>query len=507
VPVEAEVTASTLAYVIYTSGSTGTPKGVRVEHGSLANLLAATRDAFGVAPGDVMPALASYAFDIWFFEALLPLTSGAATRLVERERVLDVAALVDDVADATLLHAVPALMRQIAAEERAAPRLKRLRRTFVGGDLVGPDLLAEMAAAFPAAESHILYGPTEGTILASHHPVPADGRVEAHPIGRPFGNVRLYVSDAAGRPQPPGVPGELLIGGAGVARGYLGRPALTAEKFVPDPFSGVPGARLYRTGDRVRCAEVRKYERTEVRQGGGADDASSGAEPTVLPYSRTLVLQFLGRTDAQVKIRGYRIEPGEVEAALRTHPGVSECAVVAREDAPGDRRLVAYVVGEGDGEELRRHLRRTLPEHMVPRPIVLLDRLPRSPNGKLDRRALPAPEQGGGAESPSPRNELELRVAAVWREVLGADGIGVHDNFFDLGGTSLLLYRVYSRLRELRGDLRVVDLFRYTTVEELAGFLRAGDGADEQLGETRSRARERRAAARRRAGTPGEAAS
>ncbi|HEX2189232.1 MAG TPA: amino acid adenylation domain-containing protein, partial [Longimicrobiaceae bacterium] len=249
---EVPASEASLAYVIYTSGSTGRPKGVLVQHGSLANLLAATREAFGVVDGDVMPALASYAFDIWLFEALLPLTSGAAVRLVERERVLDVPALLEEIADATLVHAVPALMRQVVQAERETPRLGRLRRAFVGGDRVAADLLAEMRETFPGAEAHVLYGPTEGTILASTHPVPEDGIVEGHPIGRPLGNVRLYVCDALGSPQPAGVPGELLIGGAGVARGYLGRAGLTAERFVPDPFGGRPGARLYRTGDRVR---------------------------------------------------------------------------------------------------------------------------------------------------------------------------------------------------------------------------------------------------------------
>ncbi|HEU0078568.1 MAG TPA: amino acid adenylation domain-containing protein, partial [Longimicrobiaceae bacterium] len=285
-----EVPASdaSLAYVIYTSGSTGRPKGVLVQHGSLANLLAATREAFGVGEGDVMPALASYAFDIWLFEALLPLTSGAAVRLVERERVLDVPALVEEIADATLVHAVPALMRQLVQAERETPRLARLRRAFVGGDRVPADLLAEMREALPGAESHVLYGPTEGTILASTHPVPADGVVYGHPIGRPLGNVRLYVCDGLGSPQPAGVPGELLIGGAGVARGYLGRSAMTAERFVPDPFPVEDGARLYRTGDRARW-----------RVDG--------------------TLEFLGRLDGQVKIRGFRIEPGEIEAVLRGH--------------------------------------------------------------------------------------------------------------------------------------------------------------------------------------------
>jgi amino acid adenylation domain-containing protein len=297
-----------------------------VQHGSLVNLLAATREAFGVVEGDVMPALASYAFDIWLFEALLPLTSGGTVRLVERERVLDVPALLEEIADATLVHAVPALMRQVVQAERETPRLRRLRRAFVGGDRVAADLLAEMREALPGAETHVLYGPTEGTILASTHPVPADGIVEGHPIGRPLGNVRLYVCDALGGPQPAGVPGELLIGGAGVARGYLGRAGLTAERFVPDPFGGEPGARLYRTGDRARW-------RTDG------------------------TLEFLGRLDEQVKIRGFRIEPAEIEAVLSAHAEVREARVIAWEDAPGEKRLVAYVVGDAEADELREHLR------------------------------------------------------------------------------------------------------------------------------------------------------
>jgi amino acid adenylation domain-containing protein len=461
---------SQLAYVIYTSGSTGRPKGVLVQHGSLANLLAATREAFGVGAGDVMPALASFAFDIWLFEALLPLTSGAAVRLVERERVLDPAALAEEISDATLLHAVPALMRQVAQAEREAPRLGRLRRAFVGGDLVPADLLAQMRAALPSAETSVLYGPTEGTILASTHPVPEHGALEGHPIGRPFGNVRLYVCDALGAPQPVGVPGELRIGGAGVARGYLGRPELTAERFVPDPFGGEPGARLYRTGDRVR------------RRADGS-------------------LEFGGRVDGQVKVRGFRIEPGEIEAALRRHPGVADCVVVAREDAPGDRRLVAYVVGAADVDALRERLREELPEYMVPAAFVALEALPVTPNGKLDRRALPAPEQTSRDVSAAlPRNALEEKVAEVWRSVLGVAEIGVHDNFFDLGGNSLLLSRVFGRLREVRGDLRVVDLFRHTTVEALAGHLGAAEEEPRDvshLAQSLSRAEERRASRRR----------
>ncbi len=411
-------TPENLAYVLYTSGSTGRPKGVLVQHGSLANLLAATREAFGVEPGDVMPALASYAFDIWLFETMLPLTSGAAVRLVERERILDPDALVEEISDATLLHAVPALMRRIEQAERERPRLGRLRRAFVGGDRVPADLLAEMRAALPSARISVLYGPTEGTILASTHAVPETGVEEGHPIGRPLGNVRLYVCDAPGNPQPVGVPGELRIGGAGVARGYLGRPGRTAEGFVPDAFSGRPGARLYRSGDRVRRL-------------------ASGE------------LEFLGRMDQQVKVRGFRIEPGEIEARLREHPGVREAAVLAREDAPGQPRLVAYVVGEAGAEALRAHLGRSLPEHMVPGVFVALEWLPLTPNGKLDRGALPAPERGAEAEYVAPRTATEEVLAGIWAEVLGVERVGATASFFALGGHSLLAMRVVSRVREV----------------------------------------------------------
>jgi amino acid adenylation domain-containing protein len=306
-------TADNLAYVIYTSGSTGQPKGVAAPHRGLVSLFQAGRETFGIGAGDVVVALASFAFDIWLFEVLLPLTVGATVRVLPRDRVLDTEALAEELASATVVHAVPVLMRQVAGAVRASARgaLPGIRRAFVGGDAVPPDLPAEMATAFPGAELRVLYGPTEATILASSHRVgegPSGGR-----IGRPLGNVALYVCDAGGAPVPVGVPGELLIGGAGVTRGYLGRPGLTAERFVPDPFGGEPGGRLYRSGDRARWR----------------------ADGT---------LEFLGRVDQQVKIRGFRIEPGEVEAALARHPAVREAVVAVREDAPGDRRLAAYVV-------------------------------------------------------------------------------------------------------------------------------------------------------------------
>ncbi|HEX2094581.1 MAG TPA: amino acid adenylation domain-containing protein, partial [Longimicrobiaceae bacterium] len=268
-----------LAYVVYTSGSTGTPKGVAVTHGALANTLLVARDAFGFQPGDVVPSLASFAFDIWLFEALLPLLSGGSVRVVPRERVMDVAALVREIEGATVLHAVPALMRQVVDEVSAARgTLPGLRRAFVGGDAVPPELPGAMREAFPGAEVRVLYGPTEGTIICAAHRVSGGGGAVRHVLGRPLGSAPLYVLDGAGEPAPVGVPGELCIGGAALARGYLGRAELTAERFVPDPFATEAGQRMYRTGDRARW---------------GADG----------------VLEFLGRVDAQVKVRGFRIEP------------------------------------------------------------------------------------------------------------------------------------------------------------------------------------------------------
>ncbi len=407
-----------LAYVIYTSGSTGRPKGVMVEHRGLANLLLAAGAEFGFREGDVAPALASFAFDIWGFETLVPLVTGGAVRLVPRERVLDVPALLEECRDATVLHAVPALMRQVVDAGRGA--LPAARRLFVGGDLVPPELLEDMRAAFPRAEIRVLYGPTEGTVLASAQALDG-GPVPARPvIGRPLGNVRLYVCGGAGELLPAGIPGELLIAGRGVARGYLGRAGLTAEKFVPDAFSGEPGARLYRTGDRARWR----------------------ADGT---------LEFLGRVDFQVKIRGFRIEPGEIEATLERHPGVEQSVVVARGEA-GDR-LVAYHVGTAEADELRAHLRRGLPEYMVPAAFVALDALPLTPSGKVDRGALPEPGAAPGGDAyEAPRTPTEEILAGIWADVLGLERVGVHDHFFGIGGHSLLATRVVSRIRH---DLRV----------------------------------------------------
>ncbi|HEX2078875.1 MAG TPA: amino acid adenylation domain-containing protein, partial [Longimicrobium sp.] len=316
VAASSELDADALAYVIYTSGSTGRPKGVRVTHRALLHTLLCAQERFGFAPGEEMPSLASFAFDIWLFEALLPLLGGGIVRLVPREEVLEVERLIEGLAGCTSVHAVPALMREIVRVLRTSGRtLPRLRQVFVGGEAVAPELLEEMRGVFPAAGLHVLYGPTEGAVICASHQV-GEGEARRQWVGHPLGNAALYVLDRALRPVPVGVPGELCIGGASVARDYLGRVELTAERFVPDPFSAEAGARLYRTGDRVR-------------------------------WSAEGELEFLGRVDAQVKIRGFRIEPGEVEAVLREHAEVREAVVLVREadgGAAGEKRLVGYVV-------------------------------------------------------------------------------------------------------------------------------------------------------------------
>ncbi|MEW5925955.1 MAG: amino acid adenylation domain-containing protein [Gemmatimonadota bacterium] len=443
-----------LAYVIYTSGSTGRPKGVLVEHRALSNLVHHSAAELGMGPGDTTLCLASVSFDVWVYQALVPLAMGGAVRMVPREQAMDPPALVEAMEDVTAMFMVPALMRQLAPVLRAThpAGLPGVRLAFTGGDVVPSELQAELREAFPDADVRVAYGPTEATVACSSHRV-GGGAAGRNLIGRPFSNTAFYVVDAAGEPVPPGVPGELWIGGAGVARGYLGRPALTARAFVPDAFGGAArsGARLYRSGDRVR-------------------------------WTAEGELEFLGRVDTQVKVRGFRVEPGEIEAALRRHPGVRECAVVVREDQPGDRRLVAYVEGDAGADALREHLRRDLPEYMLPAAFVAMGALPLTPSGKLDRRALPAPDFGSAEERyVAPRTPAEEVLAGIWAEVLELERVGVEENFFDLGGHSLLATRVVARARAALGaEISLRALFEAPTVAGLAGraeaALREGAG-------------------------------
>jgi len=432
------------AYVIYTSGSTGQPKGVQVLHGGLAALLQGLQRRFEVTHRDSMLSVASQSFGIAFVELLLPLIAAGHTRIVARERVLDTAALLRDLQQVTLAHLVPSLMRRVldeVAEAGGAVEAGTLRRVFVGGDAVAPALLSDMAAAFPRVAVVELYGQTETTILstcAPQHDAPSPGNV----IGTRLDHAQVYVLDADQGLLPQGSVGEICVAGHGVARGYLGRPAQTAERFVPHPFSRVAGARLYRTGDLGRL------------RGDGS-------------------IEYLGRADFQVNIRGFRIELGEIESVLRAQPQLQSVVVAAREDARGDQQLVAYLVAlpgaSADVTALRLRLRAALPDYMMPAHFVVLDAFPLNANGKLDRRALPAPERDESSAHVAPRNPLEQELAALWAELLSVTSVGVNDNFFEMGGHSLLAAQAMARVRQRFGiALGVADFFDAQTVAQLA---------------------------------------
>jgi amino acid adenylation domain-containing protein/FkbM family methyltransferase len=437
-PLEGGAPAHGLAYVVYTSGSTGTPKGVAVEHRGLRNLCAWHAAAYGLAAADRASQLFSPAFDAWTVEVWPALTRGACLQVVPDEVRADPEALRGWLLrhGTTVACAPTALAEALVGLEW--PATAALRWLVTGGDR----LRARPAPGAPFALANN-YGPTECTCTVASARVEAHGEgARAPSIGAPVDNTRAYVLDAWLRPVPVGVPGELCVAGVQVARGYLGRPGPTAAAFVPDPFSGEPGARMYRTGDRVRWR----------------------ADGT---------LEFAGRLDEQVKVRGFRIEPGEVEAVLRRHPGVAGCAVVAREDASGDRRLVAYLAGEVDTDELADRLRRSLPAYMVPGAFVVLDSLPLSPNGKVDRNALPAPEQAAAADGyAAPRTPTEEVLAAVWAETLRLERVGARDDFFALGGHSLLAARLVSRVREVFGvEMPLRAVFEHPTVAGQAAVL------------------------------------
>ncbi len=431
-----------LAYVIYTSGSTGEPKGVAVTHAGVLRLVRDT-DYTEAGPDDRVAQVSNAAFDAATWEVWSALLSGGRLVGIPRETALDPDALAAALRAQGVTQAFlpTSLFHRVAGERPDA--FAGLRYLVVGGEAMDATRSAAVLETGGPAMLVNGYGPTEGTTFSTWHPVRGDeDRAVPLPLGRPVANTGAYVLDARLEPVPPGVPGELYLSGPGLARGYLGRPGLTAERFVPHPFAAEPGERLYRTGDRVR-------------------------------WSEEAALEFLGRADQQVKVRGFRVEPGEVEAVLGTHPGVRAAAVVAREDGPGERRLVGYVVvadGAAPAEaELREWLRARLPEHMVPAALVPLGELPLTPNGKLDRRALPAPELGAGPASVPPRGDVEAVVAAIWAEVLEVPSVGALDSFFDLGGHSLLATQVISRVREaLQVEVPLRVLFEDPTVAALA---------------------------------------
>jgi amino acid adenylation domain-containing protein len=435
-----------LAYVIYTSGSAGRPKGVQIPHRAINNHMLWMRERLGLDETDIVLQKTPYTFDASVWEFFLPLMCGATLVMARPGGHQDSRYLIEEVKrrGVTVLQLVPTMLR-VMLEERGAGECVSLRRVFCGGEA----LTAELRERFHGlldAELYNLYGPTETAIDATYMHCPPTGARGFVSIGRPLSNVRVYVLDRRLRPVPVGVTGELYIGGEQLARGYLNRPALTAEKFVPDPFSPLPGARLYRSGDAGRLHPDGEIE-------------------------------FLGRLDHQVKLRGNRIELGEIESALLRHPWVRDAAVVVREDAPGGGRLVAYVVGEAGVVELREHLKESLPEYMTPSAFVTLKAMPLLPNGKTDRRSLPAPDGAAGdarGEYAAPRTAVEELLAGAWADVLGVERVGAHDNFFDLGGHSLLVTQLVGRVREALGvELPLRDFFDARTLRDLAASVEA----------------------------------
>jgi amino acid adenylation domain-containing protein/non-ribosomal peptide synthase protein (TIGR01720 family) len=440
--------SANLAYAIYTSGSTGVPKGVQVQHESLGNLIAWHRDTYRIEADDRATQIAGLSFDASVWEIWPYLTSGASVHLPAEETRVSPERLVEWLSSEAITVTFLSTPLAEAVMEQAWPKLAALRALLTGGDRLRRSAPSELPCALV---NH--YGPTEGTVVATSAPVARGSGDDPPAIGRPITNVQSYVLDDDGNPLPPGIPGELFIGGHGLARGYLFRAATTAERFVPHPFSPRPGERAYRTGDRCRWRP------------------------------RSGELEFLGRTDQQIKVLGYRVEPGEVERAMLDHPAVKEAVVIARADSRGSRSLHAYVVPEQDSEhqeaslsrDLIGELEKRLPSFMIPRTIDFLDHFPLTPSGKIDREALPISGKPA-VEGVAPRTPVEAELARLWSEVLEVDGIGVHDDFLALGGHSLLAMRLISRIRDsFQVELGLRDLFELRTIEGLAGRIRSAE--------------------------------
>ncbi|HEX3528164.1 MAG TPA: non-ribosomal peptide synthase/polyketide synthase [Thermoanaerobaculia bacterium] len=439
-----------LAYLIYTSGSTGRPNGVMISHAGLLNYVDWSVRTYASGGGRGAPAHSSIGFDLTVTSLFAPLATGQIVSLVPEEgRIAALGEVLESERGFSFVKLTPAHLEILGQQLRPTDAGGLTSVLVIGGEALRGEAVAFWTRHAPATRIVNEYGPTEAVVGCTVYDVPA-GELEAGavPIGRPIGNARIHLLGAAFETVPLGALGEIFIGGPGLARGYLGRPDLTAARFLPDPFAGIPGARLYRTGDLAR-------------------HRPDGA------------LEYHGRRDHQLKIRGYRVEPEDIQAALAEHPEVDDSAVLALPDASGRKRLIAYVVAPGrpapSPAELRAFAELRLPEYMVPSLFVVLDALPLTPNGKLDRKALPQPEGAGdgGSAAAAPQSAMERAISAVWQEVLGVERVGIHDNFFDLGGHSLLLVKMGRRLEEICGrSLPLNDLFRFTTVHGLAGYLR-----------------------------------
>lgn len=437
------VAPDNLAYVIYTSGSTGKPKAVMVTHRGAVNCLQWMQQSYKLGASDSFLFKTSLGFDPSVWELFWPLWVGARCVIAEPDGQSDPAYLLRLIAEeeVTSAYFVPSLLSQVVEVEELEQAGRSLLRVICGGEVLPVDVMRQFMRRVPGAELRHSYGPTETSIAATEWRCKTAASRAL--MGQPLGNVQVYVLDARMELLPEGVAGELYIGGEGVARGYCGLRALTAERFVPDPFSSEPGARLYKTGDVVRWT-------------------SEGA------------LEYLGRDDGQVKVRGYRIETGEIEAALRRHVAVKDALVVVREAAGGEKQLVSYLISSEEQaprvEELREHLQQYVPNYMVPQAFVVLKEFPLMVNGKVDKNALPAPDEvmrSGDGSHAAPRNEAEEVLAAIWSHVLGVENVGVDDNFFDLGGDSIRSVRVVAMAKERGLRLTVQQLFRSQTIAAL----------------------------------------
>ena len=443
-------TPSNLAYVMYTSGSTGKPKGAMILHRGLVNYLWWAIRTYGVQAGGSVPVHSSISFDLTVTSLYPALLSGGQVELLAEDiGAQNLLAALRSRKDRNLVKITPAHLEALGLQ-LSAKEVAGMSRVFViGGENLTAESLRMWREAAPSTRLINEYGPTETVVGCCVYEVqPDDPKNGSVPIGRPIANTHLYILDEKLQPVPPGVMGELFIGGAGVARGYLNRPELTQERFVRDPFTNLSDARMYKTGDLAR-------------------------------YREDGIIEYLGRVDNQVKVRGYRIELGEIEAALASHAAVQSCAVLAREDTPGDKQLVGYVVSRGSKpatvEELQDYLQDGLPEYMVPAKFVFLDAFPLTNNGKVDRKALPAPASQDTApdvDFQGPRNATEETLAKIWQNVLKVERVGIHEDFFDLGGHSLLAIKVMARIRDEFGvDLPVNVMFQAQSISQIAELI------------------------------------
>jgi len=458
-----------LAYVMYTSGSTGKPKGVQVEHRSVVRLVKQTNYChFGSE--EVFLQFAPTSFDASTLEIWGALLNGGRLVIMppQTPSLGDLGRVIREHGVTTIW--LTAGLFHVMVDQRLDD-LRSLKQLLAGGDVLSAAHIRKVLAAAPACTVINGYGPTEGTTFTCCHVMRSGDSVpDSVPIGRPIANTQVYILGEELQPVAAGESGELYIGGDGVARGYLNRPELTAEKFIPDPFSQEKDGRLYRSGDLARC-----------RPDG--------------------TVEFLGRLDNQVKINGFRIELGEIETVLQQHSGVRQAVVAARSESGGEKRLVAYVVtgqGQSGTKDLREYAQRKLPQYMIPGAFVMMESLPLSPNGKVDRRALPAPESRTGNESKtnSGLQGLEQVVAGIWRTILGNPAVGLDDNFFDLGGDSLMLMEAHAQLQKTvpSFDLSIVDLFELATIRSLVKRLEKESPVGDALTKAQELAKKQRAA-------------